>query len=95
MTTPGTESFRRVRQVVRRDLGSTAFLVNRQRNTIHHLNAIGAAVWELLIHSVKRDELVRLLHLEFPSVKRGLIEKDVNALLDRLLAAELIAKCGR
>ena len=94
MITPGTESYRRLREVVRRDLGSTAFLVNPRRTTIYHLNPVGAAVWKLLGHSVKRDELVRLLHLRFPSVKRGVIAKHVNALLDRLLAAELIAKCG-
>jgi Coenzyme PQQ synthesis protein D (PqqD) len=93
MTESGTENYRRVREVVRRDFGPTAILVNRRRNTIHHLNPVGAAVWELLIHSVKRDELVETLHLAFPSVDRAVIEKDVDSLLDRLLAAELIAKC--
>jgi Coenzyme PQQ synthesis protein D (PqqD) len=88
-----TDLYRRASGIVRHEVGVTTFLVDPHRNAIHALNPVGAAVWEHLAGLSSRAELAETLRLAFPNVHRRLIERDLAALLKRLLDAGLAVRC--
>jgi hypothetical protein len=71
-------------------VGAEHFLANPQGKAIHHLNPIGAAVWQLMVEPSTLDELVEPLHAAFPQIPRTQIEHDVRRLLDVLIAKRLV-----
>lgn len=87
-----TETFRRASGVVKREVGTTTYLVDPRHDTIHELNPAGAAVWEQLAEPMSLGELAQTLQLAFPEADRNVIEQDLNVLFDGLLDAELIAR---
>jgi Coenzyme PQQ synthesis protein D (PqqD) len=88
-----TDLYRRASGIVHHEVGVTTFLVDPQRNAIHALNPVGAAVWKQLADLSSRAELAQTLHLAFPGVARRLIERDLAAMLERLLDAGLAVRC--
>jgi len=86
------ETYQRVDGVSSREVGESTFLIDPRHDRIHQLNALGAAAWRQLAAPVSAAELIEAFHIAFPDVPRERIEQDVVALLDELLAADLIAK---
>lgn len=86
------ETYRRAIHVSRRQVGETTYLIDGQRNAIHQLNPIGAAIWDQLVDPKRPEDLVETLHAVFDDVSLKVIERDVQKLIDRLLIAELIAR---
>ncbi len=76
--------------VTERRVGAEHFLANPQGMAIHHLNPVGAAVWQLMAEPSSLDQLVDPLHAAFPEVPRTQIEQDVCNLLDVLIAKRLV-----
>jgi hypothetical protein len=89
-----TETYRRVSGVIKREVGTTTFLVDTRLDAIHQLDPMGAAVWEQLAEPTSCGELAETLHLAFPDVDCGVIERDLGALFDGLLNAKLIARAS-
>ena len=71
-------------------VGAEHFLANPQGQAIHHLNPIGAAVWQLMAEPSTLDQLVDPLHAAFPQVPRAQIEQDIRTLLDVLNTKGLV-----
>jgi len=84
--------YRRANYVSERKVGKTTYLVDKRRNTIHQLNPVGAAVWSLLDDPKDIEALVRILHTAFGNIRYGVIQRDVEKLIDGLLKAQLIAQ---
>jgi hypothetical protein len=76
--------------VTERRVGAEHFLANPQGMAIHHLNPVGAAVWQLMAEPSTLDQLVDPLHAAFPQVPRAQIKRDVQALLDVLIDKRLV-----
>lgn len=76
--------------VTEKRVGAEHFLANPQGMAIHHLNPVGAAVWQLMAAPSTIDQLVDPLHAAFPEVAHAQIEQDVRALLDVLIAKRLV-----
>ena len=76
--------------VTEKRVGAEHFLANPQGMAIHHLNSVGAAVWQLMAAPSTLDQLVDPLDAAFPAVARAQIEQDVRALLDVLIAKRLV-----
>ncbi len=76
--------------VTERRVGAEHFLANPQGMAIHHLNPVGAAVWQLMAEPSTLGQLVDPLHAAFPEVPRAQIEQDVRKLLDVLVAKRLV-----
>jgi Coenzyme PQQ synthesis protein D (PqqD) len=83
-------TYRRSDHVAERAVGKTTYLIDCRSNTIHRLNAIGAAIWRQLADSRSCEELVTALHAAFRKTDRKTIEQDVAELLHELLDAGLI-----
>ena len=62
-------------------VGEELFLVDPADQTIHRLNAVGAALWRILAQPCCFDDAVEVLHQAFPNVKRARIQKDVQGLV--------------
>lgn len=69
---------------------SEAFLTGPDDAAIHHLNAIGTGLWNLLAEGIDHHEAVVVLHGAFPDIDRNVIARDVAALLSALVAAGFI-----
>lgn len=93
MPSPGNERYCRVSDVVRREVGAATFLLLPARNTIHELNATGAAVWEHLAEASSGVEILDSLAIAFPAAERAAIRRDVASLLDELVRAGLAVRC--
>ncbi len=83
-------SYLRNPTVTERRVGAEHFLANPQGMAIHHLNPVGAAVWQLMAEPSTLGQLVDPLHAAFPEVPRAQIEQDVSKLLDVLVAKRLV-----
>lgn len=86
--------FVRCRHVASRKVDQDVFLVDENTKAIHQLNAVGAAVWELLDEPRKIADILDILHTVFPGKSRKTIKKDIKALLEDLLDEELIEETG-
>ncbi len=82
--------FVRCRHVVSRRVDQDVFLVDEETTAIHQLNAVGAAIWEMLEEPRKLSEILDILHTAFPDKSKKTIKKDVKALLEDFLDEELI-----
>jgi hypothetical protein len=82
--------WRRNPAVQLRVVDGEAFLIDAGDSAIHHLNAIGTGLWNLLADGVDRNEAVEVLRGAFPDATRDAIERDVTALLEALHAAGLL-----
>ena len=66
------------------------FLVDPRTQSIYHLNLVGAGLWRLLEQPSTAAQAIDVLRAAFPSADPERIEGDVTALLDDLLANDLI-----
>jgi Coenzyme PQQ synthesis protein D (PqqD) len=71
------------------DLGSEAVILNLKSGVYHGLNEVGASIWKLIQEPRTIKEIQQSL-LEEYDVEPEQCQSDVIALLDDLLAAELI-----
>jgi len=85
----GGARFRPLPDVVERRLGADVFLVHLARGSVHRLNRTGAAVWELAGQRLSAAEIADRLHVSWP-VPPDQLRRDVTALLDDLLAQDLL-----
>ncbi len=68
------------------------FLVNPEGQAIFQLNAVGAALWQLLAEPIAVEQVVGILHQAFPDVARQQVRNDVSALIDALVARGLASR---
>lgn len=77
-----------------RQVGGEVFLTDDGAGSIFGLDGIGPAVWQLLDEPITLTELVDILAEAFPDVDRQVILGDVAALIDELLARNLVVRVG-
>jgi len=87
------QTFRRAEGISERRVGETTYLIDSRTNVIHQLNPIGAVIWGQLVDAKSVADLVALLDSAFADIEREVIQRDVEALIDELLDAELIVRC--
>lgn len=87
---PAALPFRRNEGVALRSVEGNIFLSNADETAIHHLNPVGAAIWNLLAEPASRDEAVEILTIIFPDTDRGEIDRDVARLFASLRHEGLI-----
>lgn len=75
--------------VVYQDIEGDAVLVHLRANRIYALNRTGARLWHLLTAGYDRERIAEELAREF-DVDRGELEREIDALLDKLAAEDLI-----
>ncbi|MEX0589598.1 MAG: PqqD family protein, partial [Xanthobacteraceae bacterium] len=68
------------------------FLADAEGTAIHHLNAIGAGLWNLLADAIDEVEAVEVLCGAFPAVERAMVARDVRELFDALAAGGFIVE---
>lgn len=83
-------AFRRRPGLALTETGAEAFLVSPEGDEIFHFNASGALVWQLLAEPLTLAQGLELLAAAFPHTPMEKIEKDLRALLFRLLQRGLI-----
>lgn len=71
-------------------LDQEAVILNLSNSTYYGLNAVGAAVWELLVRKPRRVADLQQAVLEAFEVDAGRCEQDILALLEQLQSAGLI-----
>ena len=71
--------------VVERKLDDASFLIDKETNTIFHLNLIGSAVWHLLAEPQNVSEAASLLCAAFPKEDKKIITEDVTKLFEQLV----------
>ena len=77
--------------VVCRQLGDAAVLIDLQTNGIFELNRTGYRVWELLLDGLSADEIAARVNSEF-DVDAAQAASDVHALLTRLRDERLVVE---
>ena len=87
--TGATHRYRAVDDVVSAELDGEAVLLNVVSGVYFGLNDVGAEIWRRLAAGVTCSELVDEL-FEIYDVERGRLRSDIEALLDELLAADLV-----
>lgn len=82
--------YRRAGNLEARVVGGSAFLIDLETENIHHLNALGLGLWNLLGEPSDADELAEIVAGAFPDTPRETIEADVRALLADFAEAGLV-----
>jgi hypothetical protein len=91
MVAPRAEHrFRARPDVSVRQVAEDAFLCDRARGAVLHLNAVGRAVWAFLDEGTSPGEASELIAVAFPDVIPERIAADVDALFVELATADLI-----
>ena len=76
-------------QTIARKMGDGMILLQLRTNRIFELNTTAARLWDLIVSSGDRDEIIETLVNEY-EVEGGELEGEVDQLVDSLLEAELI-----
>ena len=92
MTKPGS-LLRPHEQTIARKMGDGMILLQLRTNRIFELNPTAARLWDLIVSSGNRDEIVETLVSEF-EVESGEVEGEVDQIVGSLLEAELITFHG-
>ncbi|HEX6090404.1 MAG TPA: PqqD family protein [Gemmatimonadales bacterium] len=71
-----------------------AIIMNLATGAYYSMDGVGAALWELLEQGCSREESVSALAERF-DVAREMLERDVDAVVDDLLAEELLVVAER
>lgn len=75
---------------VAREIGGTLYLADPEGRGIHRMDALAAAIWELLEEPLGRQELVAVLEESFPNIAAERLAGDLAGLLARLAEAGLV-----
>lgn len=86
----GPRKFRRRDDVVMREMGGSAVLVQLETNRIYELNATGLRIWSMLEEGLARDEICTRLKEEFGSTTE--VPQAVDELLAELVRENLICE---
>lgn len=76
-------------QVVHRDLANESVLLNLDTGTYYGLDAVGTRLWHLVAEHGSTESVIDILLAEY-DVDAPRLHKDVNALIDQLLAKGLL-----
>lgn len=68
-----------------RRMGADNFLIDPESDAIHHLNELGAAVWQLFAVARRPAETVALVQAAFPGVPETKIRSDLEHLIAGML----------
>lgn len=88
--TPPNGAVRQRVGVVAREIGGGLYLADPEGRGIHRMDALAAAIWDLLEEPMDREELARILAESFPGTPADRIAADLEALLARLAEAGLV-----
>ena len=69
-----------------------AFLADANGAAIHHLNAVGSAIWNLLAEPITIEQIIELLLVAFPEAEAGQVERDVRKLIRTLNSKKLLVE---
>ena len=84
--------YRQVPDIAMESLDGESFLIAPDGNTVLHLNAIGAAIWNLLVRPFGQFEAARLIREAFPDLDGRRARRDVRRLFEAMLARGLIRR---
>lgn len=75
-----------------RQLDGESFLADGENNAMFNLNALGTAVWRVLVNPMTTDEVVELFSDAFPDTDASRIKSDVLALFEDMAKAGIIVE---
>lgn len=87
---PGPGQYRQALGIAEHQVDGEQFLADDSGRAIHHLNAVGSAVWRLLAQPMTLDQVADQLHAAFPDVTRDRIHADLTELFESLVAKNLL-----
>ena len=73
------------------ELDDELVVMELESQAIVTLNATGRLVWEMLDEATTAEEILTLLGETFPDVDKDSLQADIQAVLDTLVAARLVA----
>lgn len=88
----GSVRYRRRDYVHLRQVEDSAFLIDSNADDLFHLNALGAAVWNLLDEPSNAASMIGLFRTAFPDAEPAVLDADITGLLQRLVANGLVEK---
>jgi hypothetical protein len=83
---PADVKLKQSRSVRLREVDGAVFLTDAEGFGIHHLNPLGASLWQLMAEPLRQTEAVEILVGAFPDAERARIVKDVGTLFSALVA---------
>ncbi len=86
--------YRRADGVAERKIDDEIFLIGAENQSLFHLNALAAAVWNLLEEPLTINEAVGIISRAFPDMPGDAISNDVEKLIKQLAANKLVAMTG-
>ena len=86
--------YRRADGATKREIDGEVFLIGAQNQSLFHLNALAAAIWNLLEEPLTIDEMVEIIRRAFPDMPGDAVSSDVGKLIKRLAANNLVASIG-
>jgi predicted short-subunit dehydrogenase-like oxidoreductase (DUF2520 family) len=82
--------YRRADGIAKRKIDGELFLIGAQDRSLFHLNALAAAIWNLLEEPITIDAAVEIVGRAFPDMPGDVISSDVGNLIKRLAANNLV-----
>ncbi len=84
--------YRRAEGIAERKIDGEIFLIGTQNQSLFHLNTLAAAIWNLLEEPLAIDEVVEIIGGAFPDMSGDAILNDVEKLIKRLEANNLVTR---
>jgi len=81
--------FRIAENVVSRDLADESVLLNLDTGTYFGLDAVGTRLWHLLAEHGSTESAIQTLLAEY-DVEAPRLQKDIDTLIDQLMAKKLL-----
>jgi Coenzyme PQQ synthesis protein D (PqqD) len=75
---------------ITREIGETLYLADAEGRAIHRMDALAAAIWDLLAAPFHPDELLATLSAALPGVEADRLANDLDALLERFRREGLV-----
>lgn len=76
--------YRRTPEIEATKVDDDIFLVNGDAQSVFHLNATGAGIWNLMAGPISFEEIVSTMVAAFPHLSEADLRRDIAALLDEL-----------
>ncbi|HEC90363.1 MAG TPA: PqqD family protein [Alphaproteobacteria bacterium] len=86
--------YRRADGIAERQIDGEIFLISAENQSLFHLNALAAAIWNLLERPLTINEAVEITGKAFPDMPGDAISNDVEKLIKRLAANNLVTRIG-
>ncbi len=85
-----SKRYRRADGIAERKIDDEIFLIGAENQSLFHLNALAAAIWNLLEEPLTIDDAVEIISKAFPEMPADAISSDVGKLIKRLAANDLV-----